>query len=62
MFYDLKNNKGLFINITNWFWKPAEGFYGIVEIRETEAALCDFYDFTTFDDDLMNHVNYLAGA
>jgi hypothetical protein len=62
MFYDLKNNKGLFINITNWFWKPAEGFYGIFEIRGTELALMDFYDFTTFDDDLMDYVDYLAGA
>jgi hypothetical protein len=62
MFHDLKNNKGLFINTTNWFWLPAEGFYGIFEIRETELALVDFYDFTAFDEELMSQVDYLAGA
>jgi len=62
MFHDLGNNKGLFVNTTNWFWKPTEGFYGILEIRETEIALLDFYDFTTFDEELTSYVDYLAGA
>jgi hypothetical protein len=62
LFHDLGNNKGLFVNMTNWFWKPSEGFFGIFEIRETEAALVDFYDFTTFDEELTSYVDYLAGA
>jgi hypothetical protein len=62
LFHDLGNNKGLFVNVTNWFWKPSEGFFGIFEIRETDAALVDFYDFTTFDEELTSYVDYLAGA
>jgi len=63
MFYDFKgSNKGLFVNPTNWFWKPSEGFYGSFEIRKTDLALMDFYDFTTFDEELTGYVDYLAGA
>lgn len=61
LFHDLGNNKGLFVNLTNWFWLPSAGFYGALSIRETEMALVDFYDFTTFDEELINQVNYLAG-
>ena len=62
LFHDLGNDKGLFVNVTNWFWKPTEGFYGIFSIRETGIALLDFYDFTTFDEELTSYVDYLAGA
>ena len=61
LFHELSANKGLFVNLTNWFWKPALGFYGLFTIRSLDLALTDFYDFTTFDDELTNHVDYLAG-
>lgn len=61
-FHDLNNGNGLFINLTNWFWAPSTGFYGLFSIRNHDAALMDFYDFTTFDDNLTQYVDYLAGA
>jgi hypothetical protein len=62
MFHHTKGtNNGIFLNITNWFWKPEEGFYGLFEIRTMELALIDFFDYTTFDEELTGHVYYLAG-
>ena len=62
LFYEISPTKGLFVNATDWFWKPAEGFYGIFNIRSVESSLTDFFDYTTFDEELTSHVYYLAGA
>ena len=62
LFHEISPSKGLFVNLTNWFWKPSQGFYGVFSIRTVEAALIDFYDYTTFDDQLTTYVDYLAGA
>jgi hypothetical protein len=61
-FHEISSTKGLFVNPTNWYWNPAEGFYGLFEIRTISFALMDFYDNTTFNDELTGYVDYLAGA
>lgn len=62
LFVEINSDTGLFVNLTNWFWKPTKGFYGLFEISSVDLALMDFYDYTTFDDELTNYVDYLAGA
>ena len=62
LFHEISSTAGLFVNLTNWFWKPALGFYGLLSIRSVEDALIDFYDYTTFDEELTAYVDYLASA
>lgn len=62
LFHEISATKGLFVNLTDWHWNHAEGFYGLFSIRSVDLALLDFYDFTTFDDELTSYVDYLAGA
>lgn len=62
LFHHLKGtHKALFVNLTNWFWLPTEGFYGVFSIRNHDQALADFYDFTTFNEKLTSYVAYLGG-
>jgi len=37
LFHEISATKGLFVNLTFWYWKPANGFYGLFSIRSVEG-------------------------